>query len=136
MAKKSRKKTFSDRVAEYAHSDRLRQRVKVGNLVSCVIDGNYGTYQTRIVLARGRAKKAECTCPSEYWPCKHASALALTYKEAPESFVDVDRLLAKFEKIPAGEMLATMRRMIIAAPACLQALGVKGFEERQEEVWD
>lgn len=131
--KRSRTKTASDRVAEYVDSPRLRQRVKVGKVLSCTIDGNYGTYHTRVTLTRSQLKDAHCTCPSDYWPCKHAHALLLTYQEAPKSFVDVEELLSDLKQKTKEELLELLRQMILIAPACLQALGLEGFEETDEE---
>ncbi|MBI3990305.1 MAG: SWIM zinc finger family protein [candidate division NC10 bacterium] len=134
--KRSQTRTVSDRVAEYVNSPRLRQRVKIGKTLSCTIDGNYGTYQTRVTLARSQIKDATCTCPSDYWPCKHAHALAVTYQEAPESFVDVEKLLRTLKQKTKEELLDLLRQMILIAPSCLQALGVEGFEEPDEDEGD
>ena len=51
----------------------------------------------------------------------------------PESFVDVDKLVAGLCKKSSKNLLGLIRDMITAAPASLQALGVKGFEEVREE---
>lgn len=115
-------------------SPRLRQRVKVANTLSCAVDGNYGIYRTRVVLTpSGKGKNAVCTCPSEYWPCKHAHALVLTYQKCPDSFVDVDRLLTGLKQKGRDKLLRLIRDMVAASPACLKALGIKGFELEDEE---
>ena len=33
--------------------------------------GNYGLYTIKITTAGGKAVKFSCTCPSDYYPCKH-----------------------------------------------------------------
>ncbi len=128
------KQTFSERAAEYIDSPLMLQRIKVGRTICCVIRGRYGIYQTRATLKPNRKfKDASCTCPSEYQPCKHAVALAETFLKMPESFVDVDKLVAGLCKKSSKNLLGLIRDMITAAPASLQALGVKGFEEVREE---
>lgn len=105
-------------------------------MLSCTIDGNYGTYHTQVTLARSQLKDAHCTCPSDYWPCKHAHALALTYQQAPESFADVEKLLRDLKQKSKEELLELLRQMILIAPACLGALGLEGFEETDEEAYE
>lgn len=132
--KNSKRRSFDERVAEYTDSPRLRQRVKVGNTISCTVDGNYGRYQTKVILARsGMGKNAKCTCPSEYWPCKHANALILTYQKSPDSFLDVDKLLAILKQKEPDDLLKLIQKMVAISPSCLKALGVKGFEQEDEE---
>ncbi|MFA5140402.1 MAG: SWIM zinc finger family protein [Elusimicrobiota bacterium] len=134
MAKKAGKRTFSDRVAEYVDSPMMRQRVRIGRTACATIRGRYGVYKTRITLTPARrCKEASCTCPSEYWPCKHAAALAETFLRKPESFLDAVKLVDSLGKKGQKELIRLMRGMIAAAPAALQALGVEGFEEPTEE---
>lgn len=134
MARKSNKPTFADRIAEYVDSPMMSRRIKIGRTACCTIRGRYGIYQTRITLTQtNRCKDASCTCPSDYWPCKHAAALAETLLKKPESFVDADKLVAGLGKKGTKELLNLMRDMIAAAPTSLQALGVKRFEEDDEE---
>ena len=66
-------RSWEDRVAEYVDSPRLRQRLKVGQQISCLIDGNYGIYRTRTSLKR-KTKSSACSCPSDDYPCKHVEA--------------------------------------------------------------
>jgi len=128
------KQTFSERVAEYVDSPMMRQRIKVGRTICCIIRGRYGIYKTRATQKSNKKfKDSSCTCPSEYQPCKHAVALAETFLKKPESFVDADKLIAGISKKHPKELLRLIRDMITAAPASLQALGVKGFEEISEE---
>lgn len=120
-----------DRVAEYVNSERMRQRLKVGNQISCLIDGNYGTYRTQATLKK--RLESSCSCPSDSYPCKHVDALLETYRINPRSFLDFDiatnKKLAKMEK---PELLQLIRRMVLASPTSLSALGVKGFETDDE----
>ncbi|MBI4422296.1 MAG: SWIM zinc finger family protein [Elusimicrobia bacterium] len=134
MARISGKPTAADRVAEYVDSPMMRRRVKIGRTACCTIRGRYGIYRTRITLTPARrCKDASCTCPSDYWPCKHAAALAETVLKKPESFIDVDKLMGDLGKKPAKDLLRLMRDMIAASPETLQALGVEGFEEESDE---
>ena len=134
MTRKSNNPTFADRIAEYVDSPMMSRRVKIGRTACCTIRGRYGIYQTRITLTRtNRCKDASCTCPSDYWPCKHAAALAETFLKKPETFMDADKLVDGLGKKGTKEILRLMRGMIAAAPSALQALGVNGFAEEDEE---
>jgi uncharacterized Zn finger protein len=132
-------RSWEDRVAEYVDSPRLRQRLKVGQQISCLIDGNYGIYRTEASL-KGKMKSSSCSCPSDDYPCKHVEALIRTYKTHSKSFLDLDStILKRVSKMEKPELLKLMRQMIIIAPSSLSALGVEGFEESErdyeEEDW-
>lgn len=132
--KRSLRNSFSERIAEYTDSPQLKRRIKVGNNISCTVHGNYGRYQTMVVLERsGKGKNAECTCPSEYWPCKHANALILTYRKYPDSFLDVNKLLTSLKRKGRADLLKLIQKMIEISPLCLRALGVKKFDQEEEE---
>lgn len=51
--------------------------------------GNYGTYDTRMEIGG----PGSCDCPVE-GHCKHIEALEMTYDNSPETFVDLDPILA------------------------------------------
>jgi hypothetical protein len=119
-------RSWEDRVAEYVDSRRLRQRLKVDQRISCIIDGNYGTYRTEAFLKR--RMKSSCSCPSEYYPCKHVDALLETYRIRPRSFLDFDTVMKKLVKMEKPELLKLIRQMVLASPFSLTVLGVKGFE--------
>ena len=124
-------RSLKDRVAEYVDSERMRQRLKVGEQISCLIDGNYGAYRTQVSLKK--RLESSCSCPSDYYPCKHVDALLETYIINPRSFLDFDvatnKKLAKMER---PELLQLIRRMVLASPTSLSALEVKGFETEDE----
>ena len=130
-------RSWKDRVAEYVDSPRLRQRLRVDQQISCVVDGNYGIYRTEASLKKG--KSFSCSCPSDDYPCKHVGALLQTYKNHPRSFLDFDALKKRLAKMEKPELLKVIRKMVVASPSSLSALGVKGFEEPQrdyeEEHW-
>lgn len=130
MAKAKRSRpTFSDRVAEYVNSSRLGQRLKIGGTVRCVVDGYNGRYRTSVTLGPKGIKEAACSCPSElYWPCKHVAALAETYRQAPDTFFDLDGFLEGLRGRPQRELVAMMRAMIASESRILAALGIEGFE--------
>jgi uncharacterized Zn finger protein len=126
-------RAWKDRVAEYIDSDRIRQRLKVGDEIACVIDGNYGTYRTKTSLKQ--KSKASCSCPSDYYPCKHVVALLETYRIHPRSFLDFDREIERKELRGMGrdELLRLIRKMVLASPSSLEALGVRGFGAEEED---
>jgi uncharacterized Zn finger protein len=119
-------RSWEDRVDEYVDSPRMRERIKVGSTLICRIQGNSGIYRTQASI--GRKKEYECTCPSEYFPCKHVAALLETYRRKPRSFADVDKVLKDLEKREKKELLGTIRQMALDSPSVLSILGVKGFE--------
>ncbi|MGI0079776.1 MAG: SWIM zinc finger family protein [Nitrososphaerales archaeon] len=132
-------RSWEDRVAEYVDSPRLRQRMRVDQQISCVVDGNYGIYRTEASLKR-KTNSFSCSCPSDDNPCKHVGALLQTYKNHSRSFLDLDAMMKKrLAKMEKPELLKVIRKMILASPSSLSALGVKGFEEPrrdyEEERW-
>jgi uncharacterized Zn finger protein len=129
-------RSLKDRVAEYVDSERMRQRLKVGGQISCLIDGKYGAYRTQVSLEK--RSESSCSCPSDYYPCKHVDALLQTYRVNPQSFLDFDVATnKKLAKMGRPELLQLIRRMVIAAPTSLSALDVKGFEtENANEYYD
>lgn len=84
-------RSWESRIAEYVDSPKLACRVKIGDVISCAIAGNYGTYRTRANLRE--SWDASCTCPYDGGTCKHINALGETFRKKPSSFVDVDRPL-------------------------------------------
>ena len=126
-------RSWESRVAEYVDSDRLSQRLKAGNIIMCNVAGNSGNYRTETGLKTDR--KSNCTCPSDYFPCKHVAALKETYRLRPRSFADLDRIIVKLAKNDKAALLKIVRQMILRAPEALDALGVKGFE-REEPDYD
>ncbi|MDH2901313.1 MAG: SWIM zinc finger family protein [archaeon] len=130
-------RSWEERVAEYVDSPRLRQRLRVDQQISCAVDGNYGIYKTQASLKKGRKESSSCSCPSDYYPCKHVFALLQTYKNHPRSFLDLDLVMKKLSKREKPELLDLIRKMVLASPSSLSALGIKGFEEpeRDYEEW-
>ncbi len=125
-------RSWEDRVAEYVDSERMRQRLKVGDQIACMIDGNYGTYRTQASLKR--RLESSCSCPSDYHPCKHVNALLKTYHINPSSFLDFDTVTKKkLHKMEKSELLQLIRRMVLASPPSLSAMGVRGFEAENED---
>lgn len=108
----------------------MRQRLKVGDQVACVIDGNYGTYRTQASLKRRSG--SSCSCPSDYYPCKHVDALLQTYRINPRSLLDFNKMMKKLSKMEKSELLQLIRRMALASPPSLSAMGVRGFEAKKE----
>jgi uncharacterized Zn finger protein len=132
-------RSWEERVSEYVNSPRLRQRMRVRQQISCVVDGNYGIYKTEVSLKN--KKSFSCSCPSDDYPCKHVGALLRTYKNHPRSFLDLDALMKKrVAKLEKPELLKVIRKMILSSPSSLSSLGVKAFEEprrdyHEEEYW-
>lgn len=122
---------LSAKASEYVDSTRLIRRLKHGNVLSCSIRGNYGTYKTD---AHARDKtRSSCTCPSENVPCKHVEALRETYRIRPRSFTDIDAVVKELETRSKEKLLALIREMALTTPTALAALGIKGFEEATDD---
>ncbi len=125
-------RSWENRVAEYVDSERIRQRLKVGGQIACIIDGNYGTYRTQARLKQ--RLESSCSCPSDYYPCKHVDALLKTYHTNPRSFLDFDIVMnKKLSKMEKSELLRLIRRMVLASPSSLSAMGVRGFVAENED---
>jgi len=124
-------RNYSDRVAEYVDSDRMFHWLRLGRVVTCNIQGNYGTYRTSATI-KGKWE-GDCSCPAEYWPSKHMDALRLTFQMRPRTFVDIDSLVKRrLEKRSQAELVGIIREMVVKAPATLGVLGVKGYEDDSE----
>lgn len=123
---------LGNRITEYVDSSRMTNRIKIRHILRCRIQGHYGIYSTTVDLSK-KATKTKCSCPSEYWPCKHAHALADTYEVAPETFVDVKEIIKELRGKNKVELLRIIEKMALSAPESLAALGIKGFDETEEE---
>ena len=88
-------RSWKQRVAEYVDSPRLRQRMRVDQQISCVVDGNYGIYKTEASLKNGMKSSFSCSCPSDDYPCKHVGALLRTYENHPRTFLDLDAMMKR-----------------------------------------
>jgi hypothetical protein len=132
------KKTPEQRIAEYIDSPLMTQRVRFGKQLSVRITGNYGAYRTSMKLTK--KENGECTCPSEWWPCKHIHALRETWKINPHSFFDLDQFLAELSERSKSELIEAIGQIVIHSPEWLRVFGVPGFEEKdeddQDEDWD
>lgn len=131
-------RSWEDRGDEHVDPSRMRERMKVGSTWVCRIQGNSGVYRTQTSI--GRKKEAECTCPSEYYPCKHVAALLETYQRKPRSFLDLDKVPKDLERREKKDLLGTIRQMVFDSPSALSVLGVKGFErpddfDPEEDGW-
>jgi uncharacterized Zn finger protein len=78
-----------DRADAYVDSPLMTHRVHYGRQLAARIQGNHGIYYTRVQL--GRAIESDCSCPSEWRPCKHVRALRLTWEDNPDSFFDLQK---------------------------------------------
>jgi uncharacterized Zn finger protein len=119
------------KVREYVDSDRLIDRLRVGNALSARILGNYGHYTVRLT-ARPEGLEFSCSCPSYEYPCKHARALALTYIEAPESFVDMSGARAGLERRSKAELVDDLLTCIAEHPRLLRTLGLASDADSAE----
>lgn len=140
-AKKSAAKELSPeeraerRIAEYVDSRRMTQRLRNGDVISALIQGNYGDYRTEAKV-KGKKVEGECSCPSEYWPCKHVQALRRTWEKKPESFLDLQWFLDELKGCSQEQLIAAIGRMVEVWPEHLAGFGVPGFEVEEEEGWD
>ncbi len=112
------KRGLEERVTQYVDSDRMRYRIKIGKLLICRIHGNFGVYKTTYDFGKS-SKETNCTCPAEYWPCKHSMALAKTYELAPDSFLDIEDILKEMQFKTKSELLEIIKKMIQRAPEIL-----------------
>ena len=122
----------SDRVEAYVDSRFMTHRVCFDKQVSARIQGNYGIYRTWVNIA-SRSLESGCTCPSDWHPCKHVSAVKLTWRENPESFFDAGGFVKTLSGRPKSELLEIIGKLIARAPEGLSALGVKGFDMADDE---
>ena len=114
-----------DHALEYIDSPLMTRRLVHGRFLSARIDGSYGAYRTTARV--GRSRDASCTCPSDYWPCKHVRALRATWDANPESFFDLAGYLRTLGSKPKAQVLAVVRDLILAQPEGLGVLGVQQF---------
>lgn len=126
MAKKRQTAEPIDRAIEYIDSPRMTQRLRYGDVLSAQILGNYGVYRTEVRI--GKSQNAQCTCPSEPWPCKHARALYATWECHPETFFDVQSWLDTLAKKSKPDLLKLIGTMAATAPTSLSACGIEGFD--------
>ena len=120
---------------EYIGSPRMRQRLKAGSRLSVRIDGNHGAYRTSLKGEGGKQLTYSCTCPSPYYPCKHAAALAYTYLKEPETFFDVNTLEPRLEQLEKAELANLLLTCLTEYPKLLMVLGFVAQEEEDEE-WE
>jgi hypothetical protein len=127
-----RKLTPEQRVAEYVDSPMMTQRIRHAKTeLSARIQGNYGVYRTRASLS-GKVT-GKCTCPSEWWPCKHVQALRKTWKANPKSFLDLDKFVSGLAKWPKAGLIDAIRQIALAWPESLSVFGVPGFEAEEDD---
>jgi len=129
---KSRSSAISDRVEAYIDSPLVSHRVRFDRQLSARIQGNYGIYRTWVRIA-SRGLDSGCTCPSDWQPCKHVSALELTWRENPKSFFDVEGFVKTLASRPKTELIDIIGKLITRAPEGLATLGVKGFDAQDGE---
>lgn len=129
------------KVREYVDSDRMIDRLRMGEALSARIIGNYGHYIVRLT-ARPDGLSFSCSCPSYEYPCKHARALALTYIEAPESFADLAGARAELARRTKEELVEDLLACIGEHPRLLRVLGLVDASEElplnddEEEPWE
>ena len=125
-----KKTTEADRIAEYVDSPQMTHRLRQGKCVTARIAGNYGTYRTTAAL--GKNISGECSCPSEYRPCKHVHALRKTWDIKPESFLDLKWFLQELESQSKEDLIKAIGQMVTERPENLSLFGVPGFEIEDE----
>jgi hypothetical protein len=128
-----KKPTLRERVDEYVDSPRMTHRLRHGEEVSALIDGNYGVYRACVTI-HGPYDES-CTCPSDDRPCKHVIALEETWEKRPDTFFDLDDLLGTLAKRPKADLLNVIALIVAAAPEALAALGVEEFEPVDRDQW-
>ncbi len=130
MPQKRRRQKPLDRAAEYIDSPLMTQRIRYKQELSARIDGHYGVYRTRLQLSR--KAESHCTCPSDWWPCKHVRALRATWDANPKSFLDLGEFLETVSTRSKASLMDAVGRMVLVAPEALCVFGLKGFERERE----
>jgi len=125
-------RTLDERIAEYVDSGLMTHRIKTAKMLICRIEGNFGTYHTTYDLSKS-GEKTDCTCPAEYWPCKHSLALTETYEIVPETFIDIKAILKEIQRKTKPELLEIIKKIIQYAPESLAALGIRDRSCEEEE---
>src|SRR3989339_1002663 len=77
--------------------------------------GNYGTYNIKIKINKGKIETYSCSCPSDYSPCKHISMIknaidsriAKTRKNPKEATISVTELL---QNVPHKDLVDFIAR--------------------------
>jgi len=119
-----------DRATEYVDSPMMTRRLRSGGSVSAQIAGRYGDYRTQVRLTR--KLDGACTCPSDFWPCKHVRALRATWETNPDSFLDVQAFLRGLDARGKAELIETVGKIVLAFPQTLGLFGVAGFGETDD----
>ena len=135
-AKRRQRPSISDRIAEYVDSPRLRNRMLDGDWIVATVDGNFGAYTTQArIRSKGKAcalRDWSCTCPSEYSPCKHVSALVETWRINAKSFDDLAPRWKTLSLKPKGSLIQLIREIGEVHPGALRF--ALGLSDRVEEV--
>jgi len=107
-----------------------------GDWLVATIDGNYGMYATQAkIRSKGKSsplKDWSCTCPSEYLPCKHVSALIETWKVNPRSFDDLAPRWQALSLKSKPDLIRLIREIGGVHPGALRF--ALGLSDRIEEV--
>lgn len=120
-----------DAATEYIDNPMMTKRLRFSRTVSAEIAGRYGDYRTRLRLTR--KLDGDCTCPSDYWPCKHVRALRATWEANPDSFLDVEAFLRGLDAREKAELIETIGKIVAAFPQTLGLFGVAGFDENEDD---
>jgi repressor LexA len=120
---------YDERAAEYVDSPLMSHRLRYERQLSVSIEGRYGNYRTRVSVEGGGGS---CTCSSDERPCKHIRALRRTWRANRGSFFDLNAFLTRLSQSPKAFLVAALANMILAQPACLGVLGVKGFDSEED----
>jgi hypothetical protein len=131
MTKAKKSTEHIDRAAEYIDSPLMTQRLRYGRDLSARIEGNYGVYRTQ--ARTGRRLGGHCSCPSDWWPCKHVRAVGATWERNPESFLDLNQVLKKMAAKPKADLLRLIGKMAMTAPECLTACGFRDFRPDEND---
>ena len=128
------------KVREYVDSDRMIDRLRLGDQLSARVLGNYGHYIVRL-SAQPDGLAFSCSCPSYEYPCKHARALALTYIEMPDTFSDMAGVRTELERRSKSALVDDLLHCISEHPRLLRTLGLvevgeEADVEDEEEPWE
>lgn len=104
--------------------------------------GNYGTYTIKINIENGIMTDFSCSCPSQYYPCKHIAIIqnaiedriAENMEALEDATITVEELL---QNVPQQELITFIAKQARSRPELSDAIFLeflKKLETRPEEV--
>ena len=80
-----------------------------------------------------RTLDGDCTCPSDFLPCKHIRAIRVTWETNPASFFDVAAFLRSLDSADKATLIETIGEIVVAFPQTLGVFGAAEFAEADDD---